>query len=560
MITIKKIILNQGWYSYESTNPLNKPTMKIIITLSLVYFAVLNVAISQSTPLIYEVSQKFDVENARIAVASDGEISIIANHSTVLEDYDIGLEFNGRTISSVFSAEEDETPEYNFSILGDSDVVLHDFNFNDSVALVLIDAADSVVVVSEGETIYQSVFPGADNQVGIFHIDTNSDSIFTSYYIAPESSIHRTYPLGDLMLVTSSFKDSLVYVSQAGDISVVQGVSEYNACVFAIRNDGTFAWSYVKPTLGLSFVRSVSNSDEIAVIAIDGVNESYIVAIDEDGFSAIDLTFPSVNIHHIEFDDSENLFVAGQYNEVGGVPVNIGFLNDFFLPSSNEKDAFLAVVDESGTTQWAQVITGVGTDTAVDFDLTDEGEIYMTGCFEADGIFDQEGDNQVIFNAAGREDIFVAKYLVDGTFEWAETMGGEGTDIGTGVVADFGSVVLFGTFQNEIDINTDVDGDAILTDLNPDTERGFFFASYQENDMVAVEEVSPMSNFYPNPASDMIAVSADQTIQSISTIDGRMLKSVGGQQADVSDLPSGLYLVSIAGQSIQGVQLLTIQR
>jgi len=139
-------------------------------------------------------------------------------------------------------------------------------------------------------------------------------------------------------------------------------------------------------------------------------------------------------------------------------------------------------------------------------------------------------------------------------------MGGEGTDIGTGVVADFGSVVLFGTFQNEIDINTDVDGDAILTDLNPDTERGFFFASYQENDMVAVEEVSPMSNFYPNPASDMIAVSADQTIQSISTIDGRMLKSVGGQQADVSDLPSGLYLVSIAGQSIQGVQLLTIQR
>jgi len=534
--------------------------MQRSITIAALFLVAISTLQAQTSPLIYEVSQKFDVQNARMMTDSDGENNIITSHTMDLEDYGIGLNTNGQLVSSVFSGEEAEMPEYNFSIFGDKDVVLHDFNFNEVRGLLLADVSDSVTIVSEGFIINEAVFPQFEDQVGVFHVDANSGEIVTSYYIAPESSIHRTYPLEDKMVVTTSFKDSLIYVDPSGVATVVQGESEYNACVMAIDFDGGLAWSYLKPTLGLSFVRSVAVIEEVVVAAIDGVNESYIVSIDDDGVADIDLTFPWVNIHQMEFDDEDNLFMIGQYREVGGEPVNIGLANEFFLPATSGKDAFLAMVDEDGDTQWAQVITGSGTDTGVDFHLTDDGEIYTTGCFEDKGIFDQEGDNQKTLDAVGGEDVFVAKYLMDGSFVWAEQIGGTGTDIGTSIVADFGSIVVFGTFQNEIDVNTSDDEDVILEDLLEETTRSFFFASYEEDEDVSVEDIDQLTSFYPNPANDIISVNSDQNIRSIATIDGNVLKVVGAQQADVSDMPSGLYLVSIVGQSSQEIQLLTIQR
>ena len=71
-----------------------------------------------------------------------------------------------------------------------------------------------------------------------------------------------------------------------------------------------------------------------------------------------------------------------------------------------------------------------GADNVLDVAVDDLGNSYATGTFQGTADFDP-GPGVATLTSAGNTDSFVAKYAADGSFLWAQRMGGTGADSGT---------------------------------------------------------------------------------------------------------------------------------
>ncbi len=93
-------------------------------------------------------------------------------------------------------------------------------------------------------------------------------------------------------------------------------------------------------------------------------------------------------------------------------------------------DIFLEKIDSAGNPVWAQSMGGVGFDVGNSIDITTDGGFVITGQTDSVG--------------AGDYDIIIARYDAAGTFQWARTAGGTGSDQGTKIrgTPDGGCIVL----------------------------------------------------------------------------------------------------------------------
>jgi len=151
------------------------------------------------------------------------------------------------------------------------------------------------------------------------------------------------------------------------------------------------------------------------------------------------------------------------------------------------------------------------------------------------------------------QDLLVAPNLQDVLLYHAldsEVLSGALTN-GTVATMEGGTVLVDltgGVFINDAEVTTpDVDVDngvvhVIDKVLDPAT--------------ASLDEINVQVNMYPNPATDVVNVTADQTIESIqiTSLTGAVLKSIDGQEGnnkvDVSDLSAGQYLITV--NTVQG--------
>ncbi|MBL7818612.1 MAG: T9SS type A sorting domain-containing protein [Saprospiraceae bacterium] len=124
------------------------------------------------------------------------------------------------------------------------------------------------------------------------------------------------------------------------------------------------------------------------------------------------------------------------------------------LVSAGNYDIFVAKYDAMGTFQWAKRAGGTADDQA--FGIAVSGNsVYITGYIQRTANFNTPsvtGSNEIV--GIGGEDIFVAKYDILGTFQWAKRAGGISTDIGYAVSATSSSVYISGTFLIAADFNS----------------------------------------------------------------------------------------------------------
>ena len=167
--------------------------------------------------------------------------------------------------------------------------------------------------------------------------------------------------------------------------------------------------------------------------------------------------------HDLVVDGSNNIVVGGSYR--GSVD---------FKPGSGTKTlpyevysgtvfggGFLAKLDSAGYLVWAQQV-GNGWAAVRSVALDTAGNVYAAGVFQgADtGVtrpsdFDP-GAGTNILTCNGKTDIFVAKYTAAGTYQWAVSLGGTGTDWTTGIAVDAaGNVYIAGYFYNTVDFDPD---------------------------------------------------------------------------------------------------------
>jgi hypothetical protein len=316
----------------------------------------------------------------------------------------------------------------------------------------------------------------------ITKFDTNGDFLWARSFGGAEGSDYGNgidLDASGNVYVTGTFYES-AYSDASGNHVGVFSQGDEDAFITKLDTDGNFEWAtsfggnswgdrgndiavddsgnaYVIGDLGSAYggdpsgnatvVNHGSNSGDIFVAKIDTTGEfewaRAFGGYGDDRGNAIDV------------DGSGNVFITGSfYNTASFQSDPSGGLFEVF--SNGSHDAFVAKLNTSGDTQWAQSFGGGGTwgdDWGSDIDVDDAGQVYVTGSFDVQNgavDFDPDPSGEYLLDGIGYgRDIFVSKLDTDGDLQWAVEAGGDsGSDsIGINLAVDgSGSVFVVGEF------------------------------------------------------------------------------------------------------------------
>jgi len=141
-----------------------------------------------------------------------------------------------------------------------------------------------------------------------------------------------------------------------------------------------------------------------------------------------------------------------------------------------ERGAFLARVDDGGEVEWAACANHADPyGLAV---MPDDGAV-IAGEFENTAVFAPGTPEETAVAAAGRYDMFVARYDGDGRLRWVRTGGGEGrTHAAAAVPLPDGGVAASGCFARHAVFGA---GEANELTVDSDTGDGIFVVRYRED-------------------------------------------------------------------------------
>ncbi|NUQ65232.1 MAG: SBBP repeat-containing protein [Pirellulales bacterium] len=152
----------------------------------------------------------------------------------------------------------------------------------------------------------------------------------------------------------------------------------------------------------------------------------------------------------IVVDPDGNVYTAGYFWGEGDFDPGPGIT---MLSSAGEEDIFVSKLDASGNFGWARRMGGPLNDGAMGIELVTDSQISTVGYFQGTADFDP-GSAVVNLTSAGQDDVFVSSLDTAGGFVWAGAMGGSGSELGLGIVADdSGNLVTTGYFEGTADFN-----------------------------------------------------------------------------------------------------------
>ena len=138
----------------------------------------------------------------------------------------------------------------------------------------------------------------------------------------------------------------------------------------------------------------------------------------------------------ISVDAEGNSYITGSFQGTAS-------FGSFDLTSSGYNDIFVAKMDASGNWLWVESAGGSSWDSGSGISTDAEGNSYITGFFQGTASF-----GSFDLTSIGYDDIFVAKMDAAGNWLWAESAGGDYSDIAYGISTDAeGNSYITGTFQ-----------------------------------------------------------------------------------------------------------------
>ncbi|MFZ9942755.1 MAG: T9SS type A sorting domain-containing protein [Bacteroidia bacterium] len=224
-----------------------------------------------------------------------------------------------------------------------------------------------------------------------------------------------------------------------------------------------------------------------------------------------------------------------------------------------DQDSYLIKFTNNGTLLWARTAGGSSTDQGLDLHHTSNNEILAVGFFH-----DVANFQNTTITATGLADVYVAKYDGSGNVLSVSGFGGSGNEYGYGVTSDDdGNVYLTGVFTGASQMGS------------------IPLVSNGGNDiLIAKVSLTPLGinsladgvgfSMYPNPANNWFQLDCSDLKQNhnnlqldIQDLAGRSLLSISRvsdvERVDVSNLPTGLYLVRLSGPGYSSVTKLIVE-
>ena len=125
------------------------------------------------------------------------------------------------------------------------------------------------------------------------------------------------------------------------------------------------------------------------------------------------------------------------------------------LNSQGVEDVFILKIRPDGSPEWAKGIGGFGKDVGKKILSLSDDSFIVVGNFENTIIFEPSNQNEQTLISNGSSDIFIARYLADGTFVSASSFGGIGNDVvNDATLTILNEIILSGSFSNSISFGT----------------------------------------------------------------------------------------------------------
>lgn len=156
----------------------------------------------------------------------------------------------------------------------------------------------------------------------------------------------------------------------------------------------------------------------------------------------------------IIYDNQGNIYITGKYMGTVDFDPGTGVSNLVSTTFGSYYDGFLAKYDTLGNYQWAISLSGNSDmDEGVSIVTDQQGNPYFTGRFKNTVDFDP-GIGVANLTSNGIDDIFVAKYDVNGNYLWAINIGGNNFDFSHAITIDNqDNVIITGDFNGTVDFD-----------------------------------------------------------------------------------------------------------
>ncbi|MBL0046935.1 MAG: hypothetical protein IPP32_02395 [Bacteroidetes bacterium] len=171
----------------------------------------------------------------------------------------------------------------------------------------------------------------------------------------------------------------------------------------------------------------------------------------------------------IKLNTNGDIYIAGSFFGVADFDPDTSV---FILPSKGSNDAFISKFNNAGDFMWANKIGGTSYDACLTLALDASGAPYVAGQFFQQANYHNAAQDELVLNAVGGIDIFVAKLDAAGTITWAKSMGGADHDLANAIELDPSSTLFITGNYN----GTAIQFDLLTVSSPPNNQGDIFFA------------------------------------------------------------------------------------
>ena len=270
----------------------------------------------------------------------------------------------------------------------------------------------------------------------------------------------ETFPDGGTF-VTGSFQSSATFIGgETLPQTLAAAGASYDIFVAMYGPDGTLAWAQRAGGTGFDEGYGVTALEDGSALVTGyfsgsatfggnglvsaGADDVFIAKYNPDGSLAWVTDAGGTNFDAGQsigaFADGTSV-ITGRFQ--GDATFGAGSASEVTLSSAGGRDTFVAMYNPGGALVWARRAGGTGSDEGWDVAAASDGSVYVTGYFDGAATFQVDDLSDISLGSAGNHDMFVARYLADGTLDWVTSAGGSSYDQGRGVaaLADGGAVV-----------------------------------------------------------------------------------------------------------------------
>ena len=196
-------------------------------------------------------------------------------------------------------------------------------------------------------------------------------------------------------------------------------------------------------------VGNVANAGQTAVSAADSPNLGFVSRYSSDGGVVWTRYFANAIPDKVATDGSGNVYLAGSFTGTTDFDPRRGVHN---VTSVGGTDGFVLRLSAKGNLNYVKTIGGAGNDTASGLAVGHDGEVRFGGGFVGRSNFNSDGVFRI--SSSGARDGYIAALDTDGTFQWAGSFGGTGSETLQDMALDDNlNVVATGRYNGVVDFD-----------------------------------------------------------------------------------------------------------